>query len=110
MKRWIALATVAATLALATPALAVDIPLTTQSSTGGRNNANRPLLGRGGIFLPWLNKTGSGSRMDSGIGYRGAARHGYGSTPSSLFGLRNNREAGSVLPNLDRSNSRSLRR
>jgi hypothetical protein len=107
MKRWITLATLAATLATAAPGLATDIPLTTQSSVGKPSNP-RPLLGRGGIFLPWLNRHGTSSNKDSGIAHRGAQRHGYGFAGTNALGTRTNRGAGNVIPN-NRAASRNVR-
>ena len=82
MKRWVALAALAVILGTSAVASATDFPVTTQS-TQSNTGRNRPLFGSGGIFLPWLPRTGYSNRMDSGIARRNAQFTGYGNRTTS---------------------------
>jgi hypothetical protein len=77
MKRWVILAALAAILGTSSVASATDFPVTTQS-TQSNTGRNRPLFGNGGIFFPWLNRSGYSNRMDPGLARRNAQFTGYG--------------------------------
>jgi hypothetical protein len=106
-RRWIALAALAGVLAVAEPARATDFPITTRSSEP--KNGTR-LLGGNGILLPWLNRHGYSSSVNTGRATTSSGLHGYGSSNTAPLGRQANRQSMGVLPDFGRMGGSMFRK